>query len=344
MFIRRRRFIPDRLLSLAPAPALLSTAIVRDRRATIGPRRRGWIWLPAVHLGETPNVYPWRPAIGQRSPGRGVAAVPPVHLPETPTVCSWEIVAGPTTFRSGAAKLASLLPPPLPKIPFAVPTRPAVDPVPWLRRRRGWILRWPPANIAAAQAVWYHIYSNTGAGDPINYQTPVAAVDGLSWSSASLAYPGDWKFGVRAFYVANGLEEQNLDCAIEIILDSSGNDITNRPQPPTGLRALAIAGGNIKVEWGYFNPASAATTPLGFHVYIGVGSLSYATPAATVSYASSIMNAFMTILTGLTSGTTYTIGVRAYNATAEEPNTVTIACTSDATGPSAVQALSAIAV
>jgi hypothetical protein len=244
----------------------------------------------------------------------------------------------------GYVRVGNIRVPPPPPIPFATPTPIVRDALPRLRRRPGWILRWPPANIAEAQAVWYHVYANTGQGDPINYATPIATVDGLSWRSPPLAYPGDWRFGVRAFYDRNGLEEQNLDCAVEIILDGSGNDITNRPGPPTGLRALAVAGGNIKVEWSYPNPPSAAKTPVGFHVYIGVGSLSYASPVASVSYASAIMNSFMAALTGLLNGTAYTIGVRAYNATAEEPNTVTVNCMSDASGPTAVQCLKGLAV
>jgi len=218
------------------------------------------------------------------------------------------------------------------------------DAIPWSRRRPGWILRWPPANIAGAEAVWYHVYANTGAGDPINYLSPVATIDGLDWASVALSYPGDWRFGVRAFYYPAGLEEQNLDCEVELILDSNGNDITNRPAPPTGLRAIAAAGGNLKAEWGYKPPLITAQTPTGFQVYIGVGSLSYTSPAMTVSYSSGIADTFAALLTGLTNGTTYTIGVRAYNATAEEPNTVTVTCTSDATGPSAVESLVGIAV
>lgn len=215
------------------------------------------------------------------------------------------------------------------------------------RARRIRVLFWTPPSIEGAQAVWYHVYANTGQDDPINYSArggPIATVDGLSWTSSALSYPGTWKFGVRAFYYPNGLEEQNLDCAIELILSATGADITNRPGPPRGLRALPVAGGNVKVEWSYPNPASTAQTPTGFNVYSGAGSLSYATPNTTVSYTSSIMNGFTVVLTGLTNGTTYTIGVRAYNATAEEPNTVTVTCTSDATGPTAVQCLTGFAV
>ena len=42
-------------------------------------------------------------------------------------------------------------------------------------------------------------------------------------------------------------------------------------------------------------------------------------------------------------GVTYVIGVRAYNATAEEPNTMTVTVTADATGPEPVDSLTAVA-
>ena len=216
------------------------------------------------------------------------------------------------------------------------------DPNPFRRRVAGSI--WAPRNQGETRVVWYHVYANTGAGDPINYQVPVATVNGLSWTSSPLSYAGDWRFAVRAFYYPNGLEEQNVDCAVEIILDAGGIDITNRPAPPTGLRAIAAKGGKIKVEWGYGRPASKARTPTGFHLYQGIGSVSYTTPVATVSYGAAIVNVWTAVVTGLTSGTTYVFGVRAYNATAEEPNIATVTCTSDADGPSAVQSLTAVAV
>ena len=70
----------------------------------------------------------------------------------------------------------------------------------------------------------YHIYSNTGAGDPINYTSPVATITSpatTTWSSSALTHPGTWSFGVRAFDTVSGLEERNLDCKAErAILDS----------------------------------------------------------------------------------------------------------------------------
>jgi glucuronoarabinoxylan endo-1,4-beta-xylanase len=200
--------------------------------------------------------------------------------------------------------------------------------------------------VAGVVNFGYHIYANSGSG-PIDYSTIIATITGFTtttWTSSALSHPGDWKFGVRAFNSSG--EEQNLDVFAEIILDSSGNDITNRPAPPNGLRALAMAAGAIRVEWTYTAfLTSSAKKPTGFHVYTGTGgSPSYASPAATVSYSSAIAGMFVANLTGLTGGTTYSIGVRAYNATAEEPNTTFVNVTADATGPAPVVSLTAAAV
>ena len=52
------------------------------------------------------------------------------------------------------------------------------------------------------------------------------------------SYPGTWSFGVRAYDTVDGLEEQNVDCVVTIILNASGVDITSQPPAPMGLRAF----------------------------------------------------------------------------------------------------------
>ena len=190
----------------------------------------------------------------------------------------------------------------------------------------------------------YHVYANTGAGDPINYASIVATTSSLTWTSVCSAYPGTWRFGVRAYNTSNTLEEENLDASVTIILDASGNDITNRPAAPFGLRAFATANGGIRVEWAY-NTINPSPVPTGFHVYIATGGMrSYGSVAATVPFASAIAGTFVANLIGGTNGTIYTIGVRAYNATAEEPNTNTVNVTALSVGPTAVVSLSATAI
>jgi hypothetical protein len=196
---------------------------------------------------------------------------------------------------------------------------------------------------AGLERVAYHVYANTGAGDPINYGSPIDTTGTLTFTTGPLSYPGTWSFGVRAFWVVSGLEEQNLDCAITIILDGSGIDITNRPLPPRALRAFARPAGAIRAEWVY-PLTTGPKKPVGFHVYSGTtGVPNYATPAATVLFTSGVANSFVGNLAGLTNGVTYTIGVRAYNATGEETNTNTATVIADSTGPTAVQSLTATA-
>lgn len=189
--------------------------------------------------------------------------------------------------------------------------------------------------------VLYTVYGSDSAGQPIDYSSPIAALQGTTFTTQGLS-PGTWKFGVRA-KDTNG-EEQNIDAAVTIVIDANGNDITNVPLPPTGLRAFATANAGIRVEW-WYPLTTGAKTPSGFHVYLGTGgSPSYTSPVATASYSSGIFNSYQANLSGLTGGTTYTVGVRAYNATGEESNTSTVSCLADASGPTAVTSLTAVAV
>jgi hypothetical protein len=120
---------------------------------------------------------------------------------------------------------------------------------------------------------------------------------------------------------------------VTIALDASGQDITNQPPAPVGLRAFATAGGTIRVEW-TSPPTSTAKTPTSFLVYFGTnGAPDYSSPVATILYSTSIANAFTYNSATLTSNVTYTIGVRAANATATETNTNTVTVTADASGP-----------
>ena len=157
------------------------------------------------------------------------------------------------------------------------------------------------------------------------------------------------------------------------MLDATGNDITNIPLPPTGLRTFATSGGGIRVEWWY--PATPGPrAPTGFHVYasghasygavpnivvpgnsaaVNDGSVTatgkgatpnYSTPAATVLYSAGIFNTFQSNLDSLSDGIQYTVGVRAFNASGEEQNTTVVTVTADATGPAAVDSLTATAI
>jgi hypothetical protein len=210
-----------------------------------------------------------------------------------------------------------------------------------LRRQRGRV--WQPNLVRLPFAgTWYNVYGSPIVGQAIAYGgSPLAITQGTTWTTATLG-PGTWSFGIRAANASG--EEQNLDCAVTIALDASGNDITNCPAPPVGLRAFPLVGGSIRVEW-YYPPTRGATTPTGFNVYIGTGgSPNYATPAATVAYGTGIFNTLVANLSSLTNETTYCIGVRAHNTSGEETNTTSVSVTADATGPKSVDSLTASAI
>jgi hypothetical protein len=196
--------------------------------------------------------------------------------------------------------------------------------------------------LGGLERVAYHVYANTGAGDPINYNSIIDTTAGLTYTTAPLSYPGTWSFGVRAFYVISGLEEKNLDCYVTFILDANGRDVTNRPAPPTAVRAFPLAGGTVRAEWIY-PPTKGPKTPTGFHIYTGVGTLSYTTPTATVAWGTGVANSFVANMSGFSDGVTYTVGVRAFNAVAEETNTNVVTVTAIASGPAPVDDLVGVA-
>lgn len=192
--------------------------------------------------------------------------------------------------------------------------------------------------------VQYHVYSNSGIGDPINYSSPIDTTGTLTYTTAPLSFPGVWIFAVRAFYVGSGLEEMNVDAAVKIILDTSGKDITNSPPAPIGLRAFATLASTIRVEWTE-PPSTSAKTPTGFHIYLGTtGTPDYTTIVGTVLFNTSLAGSFVYNSSPLLSGTTYAVGVRAYNSTAEESNTSTVLVVPQGTGPTAVVGLTGIAI
>lgn len=182
----------------------------------------------------------------------------------------------------------------------------------------------------------YHVYSNDGAGGPVDYSNPIAATAGLTFNTLPLAPNSDHTFAVRASDPATGLEEENTNCRVRIVTDAASQDISARPAPPLSLTALRMAGGGIQVHWlPSISPLFARAT--GFKVYNGTPTPDYSSPVATV--ASTGARDYRATLAGLADGVTFQIAVRAFNASGEESNTNTVSVTADATPPNAVDSL-----
>jgi hypothetical protein len=182
----------------------------------------------------------------------------------------------------------------------------------------------------------YDVFAGNSAGGPIDYTTPVATTSSLSATLSALALNSSTWFGVRARDTVSGYSDLNTDAQVMIAIDGAGNDVSARPNAPETLKATPKANGAILVEWAYPYPLK---TPTGFRVYKGTdGTVSYGSPAATVPYSGRYGSA---LLTGLTGGTAYSIGVRSYSAAGEDPNTASVTATADTTPPGNVVSLTA---
>jgi hypothetical protein len=190
----------------------------------------------------------------------------------------------------------------------------------------------------------YRVYKGDAAGGPVDYATVVATVSTTTYVGAALAPSSRTRFGVRAYDTVTGLDDGNRDVAATVALDASGNDVSGTPGPILNLKARAGAAGTISLSWVH-HPAGRPI-PAGFKAWATAGpTVDYAAaPALTQSFAPIAYDAadgrFSGTISGLTPGTAYAVGVRAYNAAGADSGTVSATVTPVAAGPAAVLGLS----
>jgi len=189
-----------------------------------------------------------------------------------------------------------------------------------------------PKKVTIGPGIFYNVYESDAVNGPIDYATPVATTALTTWTSGPLAVPGTWRFGVRAFDQYG--EEQNLVCSVTVTFDQWGNDITNRPLPPAGLRAFPLSGGRIRVEWTSLFAGPAARAAARYDVYMTAGPApDYAAPAATVPASAGLFGIYGTTLTGGIDEQEYAIAVRAVNAHGDDGGAAFVAVAAEAAGP-----------
>ncbi len=193
-------------------------------------------------------------------------------------------------------------------------------------------------------AIVYQIFSNNGAGGPIDYSTVVATVSDTSYTTGDLVPSGDYRFGVRAKDTVTGLAEANTQASVRVTLDVNGNDIGLVPTAPFAVAARATTGGGCQVTWSYF-AAVEAGVPTQFCVYLTAGnSPSLTTPSATIAYRPGVTG-YSCQLAGLSDATTYTVSVVSLGAIASATSaSVSATVIGDSTPPANVDFLAAVAV
>jgi hypothetical protein len=189
----------------------------------------------------------------------------------------------------------------------------------------------------------YRIYWNQGLGGPIDYDAPIAVTFDTTWTSAPLPPGSFFRFAVRALDAETGLQEENLDASLALIIDAEGRDATQVPLAPLGVRAIPLAGGRARIEWTVAGttPARRATR---FHVYVRPHvAATFGVPTAVVPANSARGDSFSVEVGGLTDGVSYAVSVRAANGYGEEANTRRVAFRADAAPPTQVDSLVAVA-
>ncbi len=188
----------------------------------------------------------------------------------------------------------------------------------------------------------YRVYSNDGAGGPVDYSTPIATVSTLTYTPTALPHSSSTTFAVRAYDPATGLEEENTDARVTILIDASGNDVSARPNSPQGISARAGVAGAVRVEWAYVTSGQGAA-PTYFDIWYTAGStVNYAaSPLLSVAHTPGRLH-YAADLPPQAGGVAAVVGVRARNANGRDPNTASAAVTPIAAAPSPPTATSVV--
>lgn len=192
----------------------------------------------------------------------------------------------------------------------------------------------------------FHVHHNSGVG-PIDYDT-VRAIkphDTTSFESEVLTYPGDWRFGVRAFNKHGS--EKNIDVVDMLELLEDGDEAPLRPNQPTDLRLVTKADGKVEVNFSY-NSTGEETACTHFHVYYdaGSGEVDYSSPLGSVNKSDDGPSTHYSFLSGaLVDNQAYRFAVRAATADDVEDDGIEYAeITADTEAPDQPESLSVTTV
>jgi hypothetical protein len=168
--------------------------------------------------------------------------------------------------------------------------------------------------------VRYNIYAGNSQGGPVDYSVRVATVDGLSWQTAPLPVPSRTRFGIRAWDDATGLEEQNIDCVYEIIINDQGVNVSERPPAPIGIQVEARGTDGLLVRWTYlYRPPLPDPDSFVLRVQAS-GTMDFNLPGVLVAPFVNGQSQYQATIAGLISGASYAVSVRSALGPAEDEN------------------------
>jgi hypothetical protein len=192
-------------------------------------------------------------------------------------------------------------------------------------------------------AIVYQIYSNGGAGGPVDYSNAIGTVTGTSYSAGPLSVSNAYCFAVRAMDTTAGLLETNTQANVWVRLDALGNDIGQVPNAPFAPVARATSSGGCLVAWSYLG-TSRANAPTFFLVYLTQGSTPLLTsPAATVTYLPGV-SGYSFQLSGLLDGIAYIVSVVSQGPSGAKSVVASTTLVGDSTPPGDVDTLAGVAV
>src|SRR6516225_12308007 len=101
-------------------------------------------------------------------------------------------------------------------------------------------------------AILYRIYGNNGTGGPVDFSSPIATVQELSYATGPLNASGDYTFLVRAYDPGTGFEDGNTEARVRVSIGPDGSDMSGVPGPPTALSFIPLGGGGAGLSWVYW--------------------------------------------------------------------------------------------
>ena len=141
-----------------------------------------------------------------------------------------------------------------------------------------------------------------------------------------------------------GLEEQNIDAVVELILDADRPRRDGSPRTAAGTACLPARRRQGSPSSGPTRAARLRARPLGFRVYVGTDpSSTTACPSSRWTGRAPDTAASRPSSPAWAAGPVTRSRVRSYNAVAEEQNTTALIVTPDDSPPSVVDALQAVA-